>query len=396
MRISLFVISFILVVGVSAAYMSWRLLGPARFGRGKALAVVGLIGSIVMATPLTIILRSSGIENFLVDLVSLYGYIGLAFISFVLTFLLMRDLLLLVSGLPRSVKRFLNRESSSPQPPDTERRRFLLNGLNTVILTGAGAMTGYGVAEARQIPEIKTIRIPFDHLPSDLDGFRIVQLTDIHVGSTIKRPFVEGIVAAANTLSADIVAITGDLVDGSVPRLSADVAPLSGLQAAHGKFFVTGNHEYYSGADAWVEKVRSLGFTVLLNEHRLVQHGQGRLLIAGVTDYRGGRFAPSHESNPFQAMAGAPKADLSVLLAHQPRSIFDAAKAGFDLQISGHTHGGQFFPWNYIVFLTQPYVTGLHRHAGTRIYISGGTGYWGPPVRLGSPSEITLIELIKA
>ncbi len=396
MKFTIFAISFILVVGLFAAYITWRLLGPARLGRNKNLAVMGIIVAIVLATPMTIISRSSGIENPIVDMAALCGYIGLGFMSFVFTLLLIRDFLLLLSKMIQPIRLLKNPRPSANQSTDTERRRFLLNSLNTAILTGAGVMTGCGIAEARQIPQIKTVRIPIANLPTDLDGFRIVQLTDIHVSPTIKRPFVAGVVKAANALKADIVAVTGDLVDGSVAHLSDDVAPIAELQATYGKFFVTGNHEYYSGAEAWIEKVRSLGFTVLLNEHRLIQHGEGRLLLAGVTDYRGGRFDPRHRSDPFQAMAKSPPADFRILLAHQPKSIYDAAKAGFDLQISGHTHGGQFFPWNYVVFLTQPYVTGLHRHENTRIYVSGGTGYWGPPVRLGSPSEITLIELTRA
>ncbi len=394
MRFALFVIAFIIVVGGFAAYITWRLLGPARLGRNKNLAVMTAIVLIVLTTPATIVFRNAGIENPAVDLMALTGYIGLGFMSFVFTFLVLRDLLLVVS------KPFCNRKEDKPKAipaqsmPDAERRRFLLNGLNTGILTGAAVLTGYGFAEARQIPQVKTVRIPIAHLPEDLKGFRIVQLTDIHVSQTIRRPFVAGVVEAANRLRADIAVITGDLVDGSVAYLSQDVAPLADLQATKGKFFVTGNHEYYAGAEAWIEKIRSLGFTVLLNEHRLIQQGNGRLLLAGVTDYSGGRFDPRHRSDPFQALAKAPPADYKILLAHQPKSIFNAAKAGFNLQISGHTHGGQFFPWNYVVFLTQPYVTGLHQHENSLIYISGGTGYWGPPLRLGSPSEITLIELM--
>lgn len=393
MRIVLFAISFIVIVGFFAAYITWRLLGPARLGRNKNLAVMASIVLIVLATPATIFFRSAGIENPGVDLIALCGYIGLGFMSFVFTFLLVRDLLLTVSNLYHKWKRIPPPVLSAKSLPDPERRRFLVNGLNMWILSGAGVLTGYGIAEARQIPQVKTVRVSIETLPPDLNGFRIVQLTDIHVSQTIKRPFVAGVVAAANNLSADIVVVTGDLVDGSVGYLSNDVAPLAELQAVYGKYFVTGNHEYYSGAEAWIDKISSLGFTVLMNEHRLIQTGNARLLLAGVTDYSGGRFDPSHRSDPFQAMAHAPPADYKILLAHQPKSIFSAAKAGFDLQISGHTHGGQFFPWNYVVFLTQPYVTGLHQHENTRIYVSGGTGYWGPPLRLGSPSEITLIEL---
>ena len=182
-------------------------------------------------------------------------------------------------------------------------------------------------------------------------GFRIVQLTDIHVSPTIKRPFVESVVAQANELQPDVVALTGDLVDGSVARLRNDVAPLANLRANDGCFFVTGNHEYYSGVYDWVAYIRQLGFRVLMNEHHLIRRNNAGILVAGVTDYRGGGFDDAHRSDPKKAIQNAPESDFKLLLAHQPKSIFQAAEAGFDLQISGHTHGGQFFPWNFFVKL---------------------------------------------
>jgi predicted MPP superfamily phosphohydrolase len=199
---------------------------------------------------------------------------------------------------------------------------------------------------------------------------------------------------AVNRLDADVVALTGDLVDGSVQRLSGDVEPLAGIRARYGRFFVTGNHEYYSGAQSWIRKINHLGYTVLNNEHHIIGHRGRKILLAGVPDPQAGRFDDAQRSDPGKAISEAPPVDLKILLAHQPQSIFAAAKVGFDLQISGHTHGGQFFPWNLAIHLFQPYVAGLHLHEKTWIYVSRGTGYWGPPVRLGSPSEITLLRLV--
>ena len=261
-------------------------------------------------------------------------------------------------------------------------------------MAAAALSTGYGIAEAKQTPQVKRVPIKIDHLPPELEGFRIVQITDIHVNPTFRRAAVEDIVGVVNTLDADIVVLTGDLVDGSVAQLGFDVAPLKQINSVSGNFFVTGNHEYYSGVIEWIEEVKRLGFTVLLNEHLVISRGQARMVLAGVTDYRGGNFLTSHRSDPQKALNGAPPADVKILLAHQPKNIFDAARAGYDLQISGHTHGGQFFPWNLLVGFAQPYVSGLHTHRNTRIYVSRGTGYWGPPLRVGSPSEITLIKLI--
>jgi uncharacterized protein len=192
------------------------------------------------------------------------------------------------------------------------------------------------------------------------------------------------------------VAITGDLVDGKVSELARHVAPLAELQSHHGTFFVTGNHEYYSGAHAWIVELRRLGLTVLMNEHVVLRHGAGSadLILAGVTDFSAHHFDEAHRSDPVAALRGAPANAVSVLLAHQPRSAVAAEKAGFDLQLSGHTHGGQFWPWNLFVRFQQPFTSGLRQLQNLWVYTSRGTGYWGPPKRFGAPSEITFLRLV--
>ncbi len=159
-----------------------------------------------------------------------------------------------------------------------------------------------------------------------------------------------------------MIAVTGDLVDGSVPQLSAHTAPLAGLTARHGAYFVTGNHEYYSGERAWTEEIRRLGLRVLKNEHVVLKHDGASLVIAGVTDISAHHFDPAQRSDPAAALRGAPiDAGARILLAHQPSSAMAAANAGFDVQISGHTHGGQFWPWNLFMHFFQPFSSGLHR-----------------------------------
>jgi len=263
------------------------------------------------------------------------------------------------------------------------------------LVAGAVALTALGTWRARR-PRVVRVGVPIAGLPADLEGFRIVQISDMHVGATIKRRFVRAVVDAVNALEPDLIAFTGDVADGKVAALAAEVAPLAGLKAPAGKYFVSGNHEYYWDAVGWLREVERLGFTVLTNAHRIVTRGAGRLLIAGVTDTSGGRFVQGHASNPAAALAGAPATDVKVLLAHQPRSAFAAREVGFDLQLSGHTHGGQYFPFNFLVRLFQPFAHGLHRVEGMWLYVSRGTGYWGPPLRLGAPSEITVIELRRA
>jgi hypothetical protein len=260
----------------------------------------------------------------------------------------------------------------------------------------AALATGWGFFNARRPPAVREVRIPIAGLPAALDGFSIVQISDLHVGPTIRGAFVKRVVERANALQPDLIALTGDLVDGGVAQLKAHFAPLAALRARHGVYAVTGNHEYYSGAAGWVAHWRRLGWRPLLDEHVVIAHDGAPLLLAGVTDYSAGHFEPGHRSDPGQALAGAPAGlHPRVLLAHQPRSADTAEAAGFDLQLSGHTHGGQFVPWNWFVPLQQPYVAGLHRHGSMWVYISRGTGYWGPPKRLGAPSEITRVRLVR-
>ena len=243
-------------------------------------------------------------------------------------------------------------------------------------------------------PAVVEVDVPIAGLPDELHGFRIVQLSDLHVGPTLKQKFVDRVVDTANGLSPDLVALTGDVADGFVRELRGDVAPLARLSAPHGKFFVTGNHEYYWDANGWLGEMRRLGFEALVNSHRVIERGGSRLLIAGITDHTAGGMA-GHRSDAKAAVAGAPASDVKLLLAHQPSAAFRAQEEGFDLQLSGHTHGGQYFPFNYLVRLFQPFVAGLHKLEKMWIYVSRGTGYWGPPFRLGAPSEITVISLVR-
>ena len=267
-----------------------------------------------------------------------------------------------------------------------------LSAIGVVAL--ASLITLVGLYNARKPPRVKTVDIPLKDLPPALHGFKIAQISDMHIGPTIKRPAMKYVVATINKLDVDAVAITGDLVDGNVYELSRHVAPLAGLRSRHGTFFVTGNHEYYSGVQPWLKYLPTLGVRVLLNEHVILLHHHAPIVLAGVTDFSAASYDTSHRSDVALAITGAPRAAVKVLLAHQPRSAPAAVAAGFDLQISGHTHGGQFLPWNFFVRLQQPFTAGLHRVKNMLIYVSRGTGYWGPPKRFGAPSEITLLRLV--
>ncbi len=261
----------------------------------------------------------------------------------------------------------------------------------------ATLLTAVGFVNARRRAKVRSVDVPIAGLPAALHGFTIAQISDVHIGKTIKGRHLNAIVDAVNGLNADMVAITGDLVDGTVAELSMHTASLARLNSRHGSFFVTGNHEYYSGVRSWVNEIRRLGLRVLMNEHVVLDHEGSDVVIAGVTDFNAGHFDDSHQSDPVAALAGAPAdAGVNVLLAHQPRSAFAAHAAGYDLQLSGHTHGGQFLPWNFFVRFQQPFTAGLHRLGKLWVYTSRGTGYWGPPKRLGAPSEITHLRLVPA
>jgi hypothetical protein len=342
---------------------------------------MGLTTLIGVSVLIRLSFRARGIRNrAAADRLSWIGMIAMGLFSSLLMLTLLRDLLLL------GVRLVVSRDEASSW--------ITPSAAWTLIVAGFITVAGWVLARK---PRVVQIDIPVADLPEALRGFSIAQISDVHVGPTIKRGFVERIVRRVNALKADLVAVTGDLVDGTVAQLSADTAPLAQLAARHGAYFVTGNHEYYSGERAWTEEVRRLGLRVLKNEHVVLAHNGASLVLAGVTDYSAHHFDPGQRSDPAAALAGAPSdAGAKILLAHQPSTAIAASEAGFDVQLSGHTHGGQFWPWNLFVRLFQPFTGGLHRVNDMLVYVNRGTGYWGPPNRFGVPSEITHIRLVPA
>jgi hypothetical protein len=280
-------------------------------------------------------------------------------------------------------------------PLDPERRRTLARIIAGATMSTGVACTGYGVGSALGTIPIERVQVRLRRLSERMSGTQIVQLTDMHIGPTLRREWVQEVVAQVNGLEPDVIAITGDLVDGSVEQLRHHVAPLAELRAKHGVYFVTGNHEYYSGADAWIEELGRLGIRVLRNERVRIGEDEDGFDLAGVDDWSAAGHQNGHKHDIEGTMRGAEPSREVVLLAHQPRSIFEAAAHGVGLQLSGHTHGGQIYPWYHFVFLQQPFVSGLHDVDGTMLYVSRGTGFWGPPIRVGAPPEITLVELVR-
>ncbi|MEQ1504235.1 MAG: metallophosphoesterase [Myxococcota bacterium] len=266
--------------------------------------------------------------------------------------------------------------------------------LSLATVGAVGLLAGYGAHRGRN-PVITRTTVPVRGLAPGLTGFRIVQISDLHVGDTISRPFVQRVVDAVNAQQPDLIALTGDLVDGTVDELADGVAPLAGLRARHGTFFVTGNHEYYAGAEAWIAHLTGLGLRVLRNARVRIDVGGHGFDLVGVDDLFG-RMIPGHGFDLAQALAGRDPAVPAVLLSHQPVTVDAAADANVAVQLSGHTHGGQIFPFHGLVRTQQPYLAGLVVHRGTALYVHRGTGYWGPPFRIGAPSEIAVLELVPA
>ncbi|CAN5908196.1 hypothetical protein BH11MYX3_BH11MYX3_49450 [soil metagenome] len=258
------------------------------------------------------------------------------------------------------------------------------------------ASVARGMVSARGEHEIVDVEIKLAKLPKELDGFSIVQLSDLHVGMTIDRTFVQRVVDRANALKPDLFVLTGDLVDGQVEDLRDETAPLGKLVANHGVYAVTGNHEYYSGADPWIAELTSLGIRYLRNQHVTIGDGDAKFVLAGVDDHSG-RGYEGHGADYNAALAGRDPDLAVVLLAHQPRQVRRAAEHGVDFQLSGHTHGGQIWPWHYLVRMQQGgLLAGYYEWKGTQLYVTRGCGYWGPPVRLLAPLEITRVILRRA
>jgi predicted MPP superfamily phosphohydrolase len=360
-------------------YLGWRLL-PALYAGpvGTAAGILVLLAACVLI-PFSVNTRSIKNRAF-ADRIAWVGLLTMGFLSSLFVVTVLRDLFLWGAHV------LLPAPRADALATPSARWAVCLTLLSTII----------GLLIARR-PRLVQIDIPIADLPPALHGFSIAQISDLHVGPTIKRNFVERIVTRVNRLESDLIAITGDVVDGSVRDLAAHTAPLAALTARHGVFFVTGNHEYYSGERAWTAEFRRIGLTVLKNEHVVLQHHGASLVLAGVTDYSAHHFDPAQRSDPAAALAGSAAASgPRILLAHQPSSAAAAQAAGFDLQISGHTHGGQFWPWNLLVGYFQPFTGGLNRLKNLLVYVSRGTGYWGPPNRFIVPAEITRLRLIAA
>jgi predicted MPP superfamily phosphohydrolase len=386
-----FSVVFALVV-LLHAYVGRRLLhdsGLGRRGRRIGWAALGLsMGLMLFAFPGGRFLERTG------PLLVLEwgGFLAMGALLVLFPLLLVRDAGLLLLA----ARATLTARSAAAERVDRERRRFLRRAGGWLSLGLTGVVVGTGVAQAMRRAQVRSVRIQIEGLPPGLAGLRIAQISDLHLGPTARPAHLREVVEDVNALEVDLVAVTGDLVDGYVDELREQVAPLGQLRARHGVYFVTGNHEYYWDAAAWRQELARLGIAVLHNQHRRIERGGASLAVAGVSDYSAARFAPEERSDPALALRGAEDADFRLLLAHQPRSLYEAREAGYHLQLSGHTHGGQFLPFTWLIHLAHPVAVGLKRFGDLWVYVNRGTSHWGPPLRSDGAGEISLIELVPA
>ena len=366
-------------------YLAQRLVLDAGLSPGLERILVGAI----IACAATLILQPIGERTLRPPVSRVIAWpaslwMGLFFYLFLLVAL--SDGLLFVGGL-------FGAETVHAAESGTTSAASGLGGVRAVAVAMlALVFVGLGLWGWRGGPILAKVEIFLERWPAALDGFRIVQISDIHIGPLLDRRFAAELTERVNALDADLVAVTGDLVDGSVSKLRDEVEPFGGLRGRHGVFFVTGNHDHYSGADGWSERMQELGMQVLRNERVTLRVDEAAFELAGVDDHRSG-YETFGGEDLGKALADLPGDRAVVLLAHDPSTFKKACRMGVDLQLSGHTHGGQIWPFEYFVRLAVPFVAGLYRRGDAQVYVSRGTGFWGPPMRLWAPAEITEIRI---
>jgi predicted MPP superfamily phosphohydrolase len=393
---------FFLAVAFLHAYLYWSVLrraAPSRRVRWAGAGVLLLITGMMAVRRLSYRLRLPADIKHHLDMLT-YAWVGVVLCAVVVA--AAADVVRLCSVALRWVRARVRRPvvadcgPADPGPADPGRRRFLAQAMPMGVLIGGGLNAGYGAHGAFAPPEVTQLEVPVRNLPANLEGFKLVQLSDIHVGYFVDQSFVQRLVDATNRLRPDLVAITGDLVDGSVHDLGGTVGLLSDLQSRYGTHFVTGNHEYYSNDIEWCAYLERLGIEVLRNRRVEIGDAGGSFDLVGVDDWSGARRFGRSGYDLQKALAGRDPESAGVLLAHQPLGLEDAQRQGIGLQLSGHTHGGQIFPMNFVVGAMWDYYRGLYGYRDAHIYVSRGCGFWGPPVRVGSPPEIVELNLVRA
>ncbi|MCE1161083.1 MAG: metallophosphoesterase [Burkholderiales bacterium] len=329
---------------------------------------------------------------------------ALGLYTIVLFMTVARDVFLILIAVIQAFRSTFKKTSQTFQPyavyqKQLQRRAFLSQATRVGALVGAAGVFGHAAVRAHGAqPTVVSRELAIDNLPVALDGVQIVQISDLHVGQIHHAvPLIESIVKTVQKLQPDIVVLTGDMTDGMVTQLSAQLAPLAQLKGKYGQFFVTGNHEYYTDkVENWLTHWAQLGFTTLQNQHQVLSINDASLVVAGVHDYRSGKRHPVHVCSPQLALRDAPDVT-TILLAHHPDTAYLTDDVRVDVQLSGHTHGGQYFPGTLLVRWVHKFKTGLNRYRNGWVYVNSGTGYWGPALRSTDVvGEISLLTLRRA
>lgn len=316
------------------------------------------------------------------------SYVAMGFLGLFVLMLIAMDL----GDLFTNLKNRLRKKETIPANSEetNSRRTFLKKNITLATIASGSFVTGVGFANSFD-PKKVEVKIPLKTSHLGLAGLKVVQLSDIHIGPTLRSEFATLLVERVNAMEPDLIVITGDMIDGRVHDIGKELMPFKNFKSKMGTYFVTGNHEYYWYSSEWTQFASELGMKVLNNENVKLEYKGAEFYLAGVSDISSRRLDPVNACNLDRAKLNVPEEAYSILLSHQPKTCFEACKLKYNLQLSGHTHGGQGFPWNIIVHLVQPYVKGLHEVDGMHLYVSTGTGFWGPPNRFMVNSEITEI-----
>jgi predicted MPP superfamily phosphohydrolase len=386
LQFGIFLTVVIAVLGGSHYYLWLRLVRDTQFPAPWRSIATWVLILLALSLPATFLL-SRTLSPAAGKVVLFAPYVWMGALVFLMFFFALGDLLRLGIALTTKLAGWTHPFAEPAKHVFVARAGAAALGGLTIVLAAVG------IWGALRAPVVRKVRVELSRLPAALDGTTIVQLTDLHIGPTLQREWLADVVRRTNELKPDVVVLTGDLVDGSVEQLRELVAPLKDLRARWGVYFVTGNHEYYSGVEQWMDELPRLGVRVLHNERASIGTSEASFDLAGIDDASAAGMADGHGPDLRQALEGRDPARALVLLEHQPKFLDEASAAGVGLQLSGHTHGGQFWPWKMVVHLAIRYAAGLDRHGGTAIYVSEGTGFWGPPLRLGTTPEISLITL---
>lgn len=393
LKMLIFLFFFISIIALVHFYLWQKLVNGIISNKKLKIVATVILACLAVLIPASMMISRQSDSTVFIRYFSFIPMTWLGFMMLLFFFFAATDLISLILKIITKLKSKKVKVSKdaieNPDRRDAFKKIAAVTAYSTIFPIG-----GFAVYNGMRKPTVIKKSLAINNFPEALNGFKIVQLTDLHLGLTIAGKWLNKVVEQVNMLNPDLVVITGDLIDGEVSLLAGEVESLTKLKSKHGVFFVTGNHEYYFGVEKWVNHLKTIGINVLLNENVKIGDNKDFFYLAGVNDHDAKRVSDKFVPDFDKALSGLSNDESVILLAHQPAAVFEAEKFNVDLMLSGHTHGGQIWPFNYLLPIRQPYLKGLYRHnKKLQIYVNQGTGYWGPPMRLGTECEITEITL---